>query len=170
MVTLITGGIKSKKTSYGLFLGERYTSKAYIATAEGFDEEMKHKIKMHQNERGDSWKTIEEPIEILNILITLKEDFIMIDCITIWLNNLLYYKKDCDYYVDTFCNFLKSCNKEIVIVTNEIGLGVIPERKDVRDYVNRLGLANQKIGNIADTVVMMVSGIPLYIKGRGIVD
>jgi adenosylcobinamide kinase/adenosylcobinamide-phosphate guanylyltransferase len=166
MVTLITGGIKSGKTSYGLSLGKLYTSKAYIATAVSFDNEMKDKIEMHQKERGKLWKTVEEPIEISKALFSITEDFVMIDCVTLWLNNLIYYEKDIDLYIKSFCDTLIYCPKEVIIVTNEIGLGVIPEKKNIREYINKLGLLNQKIGEIADRVVLMVSGIPIYIKGE----
>lgn len=166
MVTLITGGIKSGKTSYGLSLGKLYTSKAYIATAVSFDNEMKDKIEMHQKERGKLWKTVEEPIEISKALYSITEDFVMIDCVTLWLNNLMYYEKDIDLYIKSFCDTLIYCPKEVIIVTNEIGLGVIPEKKNIREYINKLGLLNQKIGEIADRVVLMVSGIPIYIKGE----
>lgn len=166
MVTLITGGIKSGKTSYGLSLGKLYTSKAYIATAVSFDNEMKDKIEMHQKERGKLWKTVEEPIEISKALYSITEDFVMIDCVTLWLNNLIYYEKDIDLYIKSFCDTLIYCPKEVIIVTNEIGLGVIPEKKNIREYINKLGLLNQKIGEIADRVVLMVSGIPIYIKGE----
>jgi adenosylcobinamide kinase/adenosylcobinamide-phosphate guanylyltransferase len=166
MVTLITGGIKSGKTSYGLSLGKLYTSKAYIATAVSFDNEMKDKIEMHQKERGKLWKTVEEPIEISKALFSITEDFVMIDCVTLWLNNLMYYEKDIDLYIKSFCDTLIYCPKEVIIVTNEIGLGVIPEKKNIREYINKLGLLNQKIGEIADRVVLMVSGIPIYIKGE----
>lgn len=166
MVTLITGGIKSGKTSYGLSLGKLYTSKAYIATAVSFDNEMKVKIEMHQKERGRLWETVEEPIEISKALYSITEDFVMIDCVTLWLNNLIYYEKDIDLYIKSFCDTLIYCPKEVIIVTNEIGLGVIPEKKNIREYINKLGLLNQKIGEIADRVVLMVSGIPIYIKGE----
>jgi adenosylcobinamide kinase/adenosylcobinamide-phosphate guanylyltransferase len=166
MVTLITGGIKSGKTSYGLSLGKLYTSKAYIATAVSFDNEMKVKIEMHQKERGRLWETVEEPIEISKALYSITEDFVMIDCVTLWLNNLMYYEKDIDLYIKSFCDTLIYCPKEVIIVTNEIGLGVIPEKKNIREYINKLGLLNQKIGEIADRVVLMVSGIPIYIKGE----
>lgn len=166
MVTLITGGIKSGKTSYGLSLGKLYTSKAYIATAVSFDNEMKVKIEMHQKERGRLWETVEEPIEISKALYSITEDFVMIDCVTLWLNNLMYYEKDIDLYIKSFCGTLIYCPKEVIIVTNEIGLGVIPEKKNIREYINKLGLLNQKIGEIADRVVLMVSGIPIYIKGE----
>lgn len=166
MVTLITGGIKSGKSSFGVKLGNRYEKKLYIATAEPFDEEMEKKIHLHKVERGSSWDTIEGPIDLKRSLIQANGyDFILLDCITMWLNNLLFYKEDIDKRVEEFLSFLpKQKAKELIIISNEVGLGVIPYDLSSRRYVNYLGLINQKIADISDRVIFMVSGLPLNIK------
>lgn len=166
MVTVITGGIKSGKSSYALKLGERFDKKLYIATAEPFDEEMKKKIALHRKERVNGWDTIEEPINLIHAIEKgVNYDFILIDCITMWINNLIYYEKDAEKYADELLDFLKVFNtKNIVFVTNEVGLGIVPMDEISRRYVNLLGITNQKIALVATNLILMVSGYPLYIK------
>jgi adenosylcobinamide kinase/adenosylcobinamide-phosphate guanylyltransferase len=147
VVTLITGGIKSGKTSFGLSLGKPYRKKVYLATAEAFDEEMKKKIENHQKERKDEWLTIEEPLELHKALLSIKDyEFLMIDCITLWINNLMYYKNNYEDYLMIFLEVLHSVkDKRIVIISNEVGMGVVPGDATSRRYINCLGLANQRI-------------------------
>jgi len=167
MVTFITGGVKSGKTGFGVKAGEKYEKKVYIATAEAFDKEMEEKIHLHRMERGNSWDTIENPIDLKKSLMDADGyDFILIDCITLWVNNLLFYKEDIEKRVTEFLDFLPKLNaKEVVIISNEVGLGIIPYETSTREYVNQLGIVNQRIANVADRVIFMVSGIPVNIKG-----
>lgn len=166
MVTLITGGIKSGKSSYAIKLGENFNKKIYIATAEPFDDEMRKKISLHREERGNGWDTIEEPINLIDAIRKgLNYDFILIDCITMWINNLLYYGKDVENYANELIDFLTfNQNKNIVFISNEVGLGIVPLDEVSRMYVNLLGIVNQKIASISTTVILMVSGCPFYIK------
>lgn len=165
MITLITGGVKSGKTTFALKLGRRYQNKLYIATAESFDEEMQNKIQRHKDERDRSWSTIEEPTEICNaVKRCLEFEYTVLDCITVWINNLFYHQKGVEKYVDMFIESLKYVDANLTIVTNEIGLGLIPADKLSRDYTNILGITNQKIALAADMVIFMVSGLPIYIK------
>ncbi|ADR19789.1 bifunctional adenosylcobinamide kinase/adenosylcobinamide-phosphate guanylyltransferase [Calditerrivibrio nitroreducens] len=166
MVTFITGGIKSGKTKFGLKIGQKYQKKVYIATAEPFDEEMKKKIDLHRAERGVYWETIEEPINLDDaVKRSLKFDLIMIDCITVWLNNLLYHQKNVEEYIYRFILSLNDVKNEVVIISNEIGMGVVPIEETARNYLNLLGIINQRIASISDNLVFMVSGYPLFLKG-----
>lgn len=165
MITLITGGVKSGKTTFALKMGSVYQNKLYIATAEAFDEEMQNKIQRHKDERDKSWSTIEEPIKIYNAIKRCSEfQYAVLDCITVWVNNLFYYQKDVEEYLGCFLDFLEKVEVNLTIVTNEIGLGLIPSDKLSRDYTNTLGFVNQKIASAADRVIFMVSGLPIYIK------
>ncbi|MGB9730414.1 bifunctional adenosylcobinamide kinase/adenosylcobinamide-phosphate guanylyltransferase [Calditerrivibrio nitroreducens] len=167
MITFITGGIKSGKTKFGLKIGQKYQKKVYIATAEPFDEEMKKKIDLHRAERSGCWETIEDPINLDDaVKRSIEFDFVMIDCITVWLNNLLYHQKDLNEYIDRFIISLKDMKNDVVIISNEIGMGVIPLEKTTREYLNLLGITNQNIADISDKVVFMVSGYPLFLKGE----
>ena len=159
---LITGVIKSGKSSYALELVQKYPRKAFIATAEPFDEEMKQRIKKHKQERDSSYDTYEEPLEVASLLPKLTDyDVILVECITTWLSNLLYYEKDIEKYTESFMNNLTG--KE-VIITNEVGLGIVPIDPLSRRYTDAIGKLNSKLARKADEVYLMVSSIPVKIK------
>jgi adenosylcobinamide kinase/adenosylcobinamide-phosphate guanylyltransferase len=94
---------------------------------------------------------------------------VVLDCITVWLNNILYHKNDVEQYFNSFADTLKIINLNITIVTNETGMGIIPADSLTREYVNLLGTINQKIAKIADNLILMVSGYPFWIKRGGCV-
>ncbi|MGA1862064.1 bifunctional adenosylcobinamide kinase/adenosylcobinamide-phosphate guanylyltransferase [Deferribacter thermophilus] len=165
MVTLITGGIKSGKTDFATKLALKYTNRAYLATAEPIDEEMVKRINKHKAERGNLFHTIEEPINIHKALKN-NSDFevILIDCMTTWLANLFHYQKDIEEYTTYLLQTMGSLNFDIIIITNEVGFGVIPADSMTRKYVDTLGILNQKIAALADECYLLVSGIPIKIK------
>jgi|Wag4MinimDraft_12_1082652.scaffolds.fasta_scaffold00843_3 adenosylcobinamide kinase/adenosylcobinamide-phosphate guanylyltransferase len=170
MITIITGGVKSGKSSFALELGKNYQKKLYIATSEAFDEEMKKKIQRHRTERDHTWSTVEEPLNIDKALTQNSGfEYVVLDCITVWLNNILYHKNDVEQYFNSFADTLKIINLNITIVTNETGMGIIPADSLTREYVNLLGTINQKIAKIADNLILMVSGYPFWIKRGGCV-
>ncbi|KAA0257842.1 bifunctional adenosylcobinamide kinase/adenosylcobinamide-phosphate guanylyltransferase [Deferribacter autotrophicus] len=165
MVTLITGGIKSGKTSYAIKLALTYEKRIYLATAEPFDEEMKKKIERHRAERENRFDTIEEPVEIVKVLGSIKDcDVVVLDCLTTWVNNLMYYKRDVDNYFKELTNLLPEISYNLIIITNEVGLGIVPAGQETRRYVNFLGIINQKVAAVANNCILMVSGIPVKIK------
>lgn len=160
MRTLITGGIKSGKSSRALTLADAFESPRYfLATAIPFDDEMKTRIMLHQQERAKRFITIEEPIELHTKL----HNNMILDCIPMWLNNLLYYDKTdkIDSLLDALLQHLPS---NIVIVTNEIGWGIIPDNPLARQYEMLLGKMNMRLASHCDAVELMVSGIPVRIK------
>ncbi|MCA1926967.1 MAG: bifunctional adenosylcobinamide kinase/adenosylcobinamide-phosphate guanylyltransferase [Calditerrivibrio sp.] len=165
MVTVITGGVKSGKSSYALSIGREFKKKLFIATAEPFDDEMKRKIKLHRSERGRDWELIEEPISLVN---GIKKgegyDYILVDCLTMWVNNLLHYNIDTDIAFSELIGYLKSYRGNVVFVTNEVGLGVVPVDPVSRRYMNLLGVLNQNIARLADNLIFLVSGYPIYLK------
>lgn len=165
-VTLITGGAGSGKTRYALELTAPYANKAYIATAEVTDDEMQLKIDKHRMERGHSFTTIEEPIELHQAVKTANDQYpiVIVDCITFWVNNLMYYEKDFSYYVDLFLDSIRNPAADIVIVTNEVGVGIIPGDPLTRDYARKVARINRKAAEMANTVTMMVAGLPLNVK------
>ncbi len=176
MLTLITGGIKSGKSRYALeFAGGPANSnpKCFIATAEAFDEEMKRRISRHQKERGPEWTTLEVPIHLGEALCqkNLPYQLIVIDCLTLWVNNLLHYQTsqglNIDVEIEKFEEALKVIEVPVVLVTNEIGLGVIPENPLSCRYVDLLGGLNQRMARLADRVIFMVAGMPVEIKSKG---
>ncbi len=162
-VTFITGGIKSGKSSYAVKLAMQYEKpRIFIATAVAFDDEMRKRIENHRIERGLEFETIEEPIKLAEVLTHAEGNVCVIDCITVWINNLIYYNKLDE--IEKFIEALKNPSCNTIIVSNEVGMGIIPDNKLSRQYADMLGKTNQKIVNLADNVIFMLSGIPLYIK------
>jgi len=160
MRTLITGGIKSGKSSRALVLAEQFdTPRYFLATAIPFDDEMRERIRLHQQERKERFITIEEPLALHTKL----TNNMILDCIPMWLNNILYYEKvqELDNLIELF---LQNLPQNIVIVTNEIGWGVIPDNPLARQYEILLGKVNMRLASYCDAVELMVSGIPLKIK------
>ena len=158
---LITGGIKSGKSTYALERANLIQgNKIFLATAIPFDKEMEDRIIRHKEERGSEYITIEEPIEIhLHI-----KDNLILDCITVWMNNLFYKQRE-DDWKNILELFLSGNNDNIIIVTNEVGLGNIPMDPVARKYNEYLAAANKMVAESMDEVVMMVSGLPMWIKG-----
>ncbi len=160
----ITGGVKSGKSSYALQIARKIEGRrVFIATAQGFDEEMKLRIERHKRERGDEFETIEEPIDLPKALENVKCDVAVIDCLTVWCGNLFFH--DRLELVDEFVEAFKGVAFDTVVVSNEVGLGVIPENKLARNYVDILGKLNQQVARLSDVVVFMISGIPMFLKG-----
>ena len=171
----ITGGRRSGKSSYALELAESMGEKRlYIATAEALDDEMKERIARHREERGDSWDTAEEPIDIVNILAHSKKyNVILIDCLTLWLCNIMHSGEPNNEpddetimrHINSLADSCSSSDTKVIAVTNELGLGIIPGDPLSRRFTDLAGIMNQRMAAAADRVVMTVSGIPLTIKG-----
>ncbi|AEF86207.1 bifunctional adenosylcobalamin biosynthesis protein CobP [Treponema primitia ZAS-2] len=176
MIILITGGIKSGKSRRALDIAiqEWRVSPAapvsFIATAEALDGEMKLRIKKHQEERAviggvnggaQGFITIEEPLE-LDRVISGAGQRAVVDCLPMWVNNIMYYKREDDFsrILDFFIGGMKDC----IVVTNETGLGNVPFDETTRRYNLLLAEANRKIAFAADRVEFMISGIPMRVK------
>jgi adenosylcobinamide kinase / adenosylcobinamide-phosphate guanylyltransferase len=158
---LITGGIKSGKSSYALQRAAQLEGrKQFLATAIPFDNEMKERIIRHQEERGPDYLTMEEPVDIHRHT----GDNLILDCVTVWMNNLFYNKREEDWKM-ILSDFLTANSKNIIVVTNEVGLGNIPLKQETRKYNEYLAAANKFLADSLDEVIFMVSGIPLQIKG-----
>lgn len=161
-MVLITGGVKSGKSSLALTLARQQPApRVFIATGVAMDDEFKQRIEIHRRERGADFILHEEPTEIMRPLEHVKAGVYVIDCITLWVNNLLYYKHNTDEYCGKLITALTG--REI-IVTNEVGWGVIPDNALSRQYIDTLGAVNKALAQHADTVYLMASGIPMRIK------
>ncbi len=164
---LITGGIKSGKSSYALELADKYEGeKTFLATARAFDNEMAEKIKRHKAERPDDYKTIEEPVEVGKIISKVNTPLLLIDCITIWLSNLYFEtgEEQRNFLISEFFENLHKYKGDLIVVTNEVGGGIIPENKMSRNYQSVLGKLNQRIAAVSDEVYVLISGVPMKIK------
>lgn len=171
---LITGGMKSGKSRYALALAKKLDGpKIFLATAEPFDDEMRKKIRYHQKERKKKFLTIEEPLYLAKALHKLESSpgIIIIDCLTVWMNNLFYHFKDGEAQrqaqVEQFLKILKKASSTVIMVTNEIGMSIIPDNALARDFSEQMGFFNQRVVEVCDEVVLMVSGIACKIKGYG---
>jgi adenosylcobinamide kinase/adenosylcobinamide-phosphate guanylyltransferase len=175
-VILITGACRSGKSTFALRLAERdYGRRMYLATAEALDDEMRERIKEHRKKRGGAWRTVEEPVEIAKVLKECGDDadVIVLDCVTLWISNLMMKNLESDRIlslVDELLDVVTDISSDVVFVTNEVGWGIVPDNRLARDFRDSAGAVNQKIAHAADAVVLLVSGIPLTIKGKINVD
>jgi len=141
---------------------ERGTRRAFVATAEPFDDEMRARIKRHREERGSLFETIEEPVEVPTVLRHCASyDVVLVDCMTTWLGNLMHYQRD---ILAMKNELLASVSGNEVLVTNEVGMGIIPMDASTRLYVEELGRLNAALAQRADQVIFMVAGLPLILK------
>ncbi len=168
----ITGGGRSGKSRYALdYANRNFSKKLFLATSEPLDEEMVQRIENHKKVRGPEWQTIEEPVEIVNKIKQCGGDgkVILIDCLTLWLYNLLMrWDNDLRIIEETtkLIGSLKRSPASCILVSNEVGMGIVPADPLSRRYRDLLGAMNQKIAEAFDTVILMVSGIPLFLKGK----
>ena len=167
-VALVLGGARSGKSRYAeeLIAGAGLLA-LYIATAEARDDEMRARIEAHRARRGPSWTTIEEPLEIVSRLLATVPDTrpILIDCLTLWLGNLLEAKRDIGFEIERLTATLPQVKAPVLMVANEVGLGIVPENELARRFRDHAGRLNQAIAAQADRVVFMAAGLPLALKG-----
>jgi adenosylcobinamide kinase/adenosylcobinamide-phosphate guanylyltransferase len=170
-IIFITGGCRSGKSRYALeFANRHFSEKCYLATAEPLDEEMARRVENHRKARGPEWRTLEEPIEIVDrIRHGTGTGVILLDCITLWLSNLLLRGDDDQRIMeelDRFIEALRESPGSFIIVSNEVGMGIVPADPLSRRFRDLSGTANQRIARQANTVIFMASGLPLFLKGR----
>jgi len=176
-ITFVLGGARSGKTSFAQTLAESLKGpKIYLATCLAFDDELKKRVIKHQNERdSDLWETIEEPMDFSPYLKNCeKQAIILLDCLTLWINNLLYEcpnisEEDIAEKIKRTFSSLKNFN-HLIVVSNEVGLGLVPIEKDARKYRDILGKANQVLAQISKRVIFISCGLPLYLKGSPLGD
>ena len=167
MIHLITGGERSGKSGYAQSVAKSLTDNPlYLATAKIWDQDFEKRVKRHQSDRDQSWETIEEQTELGSVLPTGR--VVVIDCVTLWLTNYFskyqYDKERSLEAAKTEFDKIKDYEGTLLIITNEIGMGVHAESKSGRDFVELQGWMNQYIAKRADVVTFMVSGLPLKVK------
>ena len=166
---LVTGGARSGKSKYAeqraASLGSR---RLYLATAEARDEEMALRIAQHQQRRAGQWLTVEEPVEIGSVLLSHRGrlDAALVDCLTLWLSNLVLQRDwtFAEEKVRELLEILPQLDFHVVLVTNEVGWGIVPDNALARAFRDCAGSVNQHVGAAADEVVLMVAGLPMIIK------
>ena len=165
-VTLVLGGARSGKSRYAENLVAASPPPwTYIATAEAGDDEMAARIKAHQARRGASWRTIEAPLDLATALAANGGTATMVDCLTLWLSNLLLASADMKQEMERLEMSLAETTAPVVLVANEVGSGIVPEHALGRKFRDLQGVLNQRMAACADRVVLMVAGLPLAVKG-----
>jgi len=169
---LVTGGTRSGKSSFAQTLADvEKGRKVFIATAEPRDREMKKRISVHKKERPAGWSTVEEPIHLAKTVKMCGEthEVILIDCLTLWISNLLVNKsmneKGILKKISALVASCRAVPARVIMVTNELGMGIVPSNRLSRLYRDLVGRANQQVASEADEVYFLVSGIPMKLKG-----
>lgn len=165
-VTLVLGGARSGKSRFAENLARGLEGpKTYLATAEPFDHEMRERIASHQQQRiEDGWTTVEAPLDPATA-IRKARGVVLLDCVTVWLGNLMHDGRDLRKEVALLEKALEESQATVLLVSNEVGLSIVPENDMARRFRDEQGFANQMIGRVADEVYLVVAGLPLKIKG-----
>ncbi len=170
-IIFILGGARSGKSTFAIELAKKHKQVAFIATCEALDKEMARRIKLHQQSRPAHWKVFEEPRKLSQLFKKIGKEFdcILIDCLTILISNLMLvgYKQEAILKkVNALLSILRERNAEAIIVSNEVGMGIVPANKLGRNFRDIAGRINQIVAREADKVFFTVSGIPTMIKER----
>ncbi|MCR9135420.1 MAG: bifunctional adenosylcobinamide kinase/adenosylcobinamide-phosphate guanylyltransferase [Alphaproteobacteria bacterium] len=166
--TLVLGGARSGKSRFAEERMEKSgRSLLYVATGRPFDEEMKVRVDQHKARRGCKWQTIEEPVELTRTLSeeAAEDRAILIDCLTLWVTNLMLEDRDVRAESDTLAASIGSLPGLLVFVSNEVGLGIVPDNPMARAFRDHAGHLHQKIAEQADSVFFIAAGLPMTMKG-----
>jgi len=166
LISLVLGGARSGKSRRALALAAR-PPHAFIATAEALDAEMSERIARHKAERGPDWRLREEPLDLRGALAAEagEDAVVLIDCLTLWLSNLLHHGRDPEAETDALIAALAAAPGWVVLVSNEVGLGITPVNALARAFVDAQGRLNSRLAAEADHVEFLAAGLPLVLKG-----
>jgi adenosylcobinamide kinase / adenosylcobinamide-phosphate guanylyltransferase len=165
--TLVLGGARSGKSRHAEMLARAHGGALiYIATGEAGDGEMAERIKRHRLGRGPEWTTIEEPVELASVLAREAgpQRFVLVDCITLWISNLMGLQRSVPTEVDALCRAISTAHGAVCLVSNEVGLGIVPDNAVARQFRDEAGLAHQRLAAVCEEVVLMVAGLPMILK------
>ena len=169
--TLILGGARSGKTAHALKLVDAIAAaqglqKIYVATAQAFDGEMEDRIARHKAERGPEWQAIEEPLDLAGVIRAQArpDRVLLVDCLTLWLSNQLFAEADLDAERAAVVAAVAEAEGPIVLVSNEVGLSIVPENALARRFRDEAGFTNQAVAQAADSVIFVAAGLPLTLK------
>jgi adenosylcobinamide kinase/adenosylcobinamide-phosphate guanylyltransferase len=170
-VTFVLGGARSGKSAYAQALAEAAAARAgrppvMIATAEALDDEMAARIAAHRRERGEAWRTVETPLDLAAAIRGLAPgEAAAVDCLTLWLSNLMFAERDVEAATDELLAALAGTRAEIVLVSNEIGMSLVPENALARAFRDAAGRLNRRVAERADHAVVMFCGLGVALKG-----
>ena len=166
-LTLVLGGARSGKSRHAERLVESAApGGTYCATAEARDAEMARRIAAHRARRSSFWRTVEEPLALAPVIAgeARCEHPLLVDCLTLWLSNLLLAGKPIDEATAALCAALRLAEGAVVLVANEVGMGLVPETPLGRQFRDAAGRLNQEVAALADRVVFIAAGLPLVLK------
>ena len=166
--SFILGGARSGKSRRGLALAEQIGARrVYVATAEALDDEMADRIAQHKAERGQGWATIEAPLDLIPALEQAANDgdVCLVDCLTLWLSNLMHHERDVEAETARLCEYLPRSPRPIVLISNEVGLGLVPETPLGRSFRDAQGRLNQAVAAACEHVEFVAAGLPISLKG-----
>lgn len=168
--SLILGGARSGKTSFAEKLAVRESVRPlYLATAQALDDEMRERVRTHQVQRHPKFSTLEEPIALPSALRSAEgiHDIILVDCLTLWMSNLLGSGRDVAAAVDDLVGALGEIEgSQVIVVSNEVGLGIVPDNAMARSFRDLAGSAHQRLADICTNVYFVAAGLPLVLKGE----
>ena len=167
-LTLVLGGARSGKSRFAeALVTDSGLAPVYVATGRALDDEMTFRISQHKARRGLAWTTVEEPVDLVGALQrhARADRAILVDCLTLWLTNLMMDERVIETEIEALTSSLEALPGKVIAVSNEVGLGIVPENKMARAFRDHAGILHQKIGSIADHVYFLAAGLPLKMKG-----
>jgi adenosyl cobinamide kinase/adenosyl cobinamide phosphate guanylyltransferase len=164
-ISLVLGGARSGKSRYAEQLVTGHTAPwVYVATAQAFDDEMRARIAEHRRRRGGGWRLVEAPVALPEALDGAAGRPVLVDCLTLWLSNVMLGEHDVAAAIMTLEAVLRQRDAPTVLVSNEVGLGIVPENALGRSFRDEAGRLNQRIAALAGHVVFMIAGLPMTLK------
>ena len=165
---LVLGGARSGKSGFSeALVRSSGLERHYVATGRAFDEEMRDRISRHQADRGDGWTTHEEPLDLVGTLqrIDAPDRAILVDCLTLWVTNLMMDGRDIAAEAQALADWLPRASARLVLVSNEVGLGIVPEHRMAREFRDHAGRLHQLVAATVPEVYFIAAGLPLKMKG-----
>jgi adenosylcobinamide kinase/adenosylcobinamide-phosphate guanylyltransferase len=167
-LTLVLGGARSGKSGFSERLAtESGLERHYIATGRAYDDEMRERIARHRTDRGDGWTTHEVPLDLVERLavIDAPDRVMLVDCLTLWITNLMMGERDIDAAGAALVRQFENLSANLILVSNEVGLGIVPDNRMAREFRDHAGRLHQRIAAVADEVFFIAAGLPLKMKG-----
>jgi len=164
---LVLGGARSGKSRFAELLAEKTgLQKVYVATAAAGDGEMRMRIAQHRQQRGDGWHTIEEQLALADVIANecAPERVLLFDCLTLWLSNMMMAERDLEAETAALCAVIGSAKGPLVMVSNEVGLSIVPENALARAFRDAQGRLNQSLAEVSGKVVFVAAGLPILLK------
>lgn len=163
----VLGGARSGKSRYAQARAEASAGKLiFIATAQAFDAEMTDRIAQHRADRGERWSTVETPLDLAEVIAAhdTPDTVLLIDCLTLWASNLMFEERDIPHEIEKLVRAIGEARGQIILVANEVGLGIVPDNVLARRFRDVAGSINQAVAAAADEAVMLFAGLPMWLK------